>query len=411
MTRALVFFPHNLFPPRSGAHQRCLQILQALALLDVDVTLASSAHTSDTTWDNVNEQDWRAAGVTKLAIHTPNKWDPRAIHYELQLYAKLRRQAPLNSFNYAPPSLIRWFGKLAAEDKPDLILNNYVFWGRLISSKMHRTTTTVIDTHDLISLYRPRFLLMEQYLTAPPISTAQVDPRFLQEDFFDAYNFQVSEQEYKILGQYGYTLAITSADAGLMAQHTRHTQVVTLPMTQPLTLLNNQFDGAAIYTSSDNPFNVQGYLYFVCRVLPRVLEQEPTFCLHVTGSICSAVLPAEGVELRGFVPDLNSEYAHAPFLICPILGKTGQQVKIVEAMAHGVPVIATRAAADGSPIVNEVNGLIARDTDEFAAHVVRLWRDRETCRRMGNAARETIAKEYSQQRTLDTLKMILGQTH
>ncbi|MCC7165042.1 MAG: glycosyltransferase [Anaerolineae bacterium] len=408
MTRALVFFPHNLFPPRTGAHQRCLQIIQGLQTLGVETILASSTHTSDTSWDNVPETEWRRAGVTQLVIHRPSIWDARAIKYSAKFYAAIRRSPPLDSFNYAPPGLICWFGKLAADRKPDVIINNYAFWGRLVSPALHRNSITVMDTHDLVSLYRERFMLMERYLPAPPLSPAVVHPALVEQDFFEKHPFHVSVEEYRILDRYSYTLAITSIEAELIAQHTNHTRVLTLPMTQQVYAHENMYDGAALFTAGRNPFNAQGYLYFVARVLPLVLEQEPTFCLHITGTLCQDVLPTARVELRGFVQDLNNEYAHAPFLICPILGKTGQQVKIVEAMTHGVPAIATRVAAEGSPIRDGINGLIARDAAEFAAHTIRLWRDRETCRKLGAAARETIAKEFSQQRMLDNLSIILG---
>ncbi|HZQ06555.1 MAG TPA: glycosyltransferase, partial [Anaerolineae bacterium] len=81
--------------------------------------------------------------------------------------------------------------------------------------------------------------------------------------------------------------------------------------------------------------------------------------------------------------------------------------KILEAMAHGIPVIAMRAAADGSPIRHEENGLIADNAAEFAAYVVRLWNDRGLCRRFGKAARATIAHEYSQARLRQDLCEIL----
>lgn len=382
-------------------------MIHGLDLLGVRVTLASSAHTSESPWDGVAQSTWASAGVSRLEIHTPNIWDRRAIDYAHKYYDTFRRPPRLDSINYAPPSLIRWFGRLARDLDYDIIINNYAFWGRLVSPAMHRSSITVMDTLDLVSLYRPRFLLMERYLSEPPISPAGVDAAFLREDFFDAQDFRASDEEFRILDPYQYTLAITPADADLIARHTRHTRVVTLPMTQRVLTTANRYDGAAIFTSGRNPFNVQGYLYFVARVLPLVLAQESAFCLHVTGAVCHDVLPAERVELHGYVPSLDDEYAHAPFLICPILGKTGQQVKIVEAMAHSVPVIATRAAAKGSPIVHGVNGLIAGDAVEFAAHVIRLWRDRDLCRRMGKAAQETIAQEFSQDRMLESLKLIL----
>jgi glycosyltransferase involved in cell wall biosynthesis len=114
--------------------------------------------------------------------------------------------------------------------------------------------------------------------------------------------------------------------------------------------------------------------------------------------VSSQVLAAPEVELIDFVPDLSELFGSARFLVCPILGKTGQQIKIIEAMAHGVPVIATRVAAEGGPLRDGVNGLVARNANEFAEHVIRLWNDAELRQRLGRAARATIAQEYSDAR-------------
>jgi glycosyltransferase involved in cell wall biosynthesis len=69
----------------------------------------------------------------------------------------------------------------------------------------------------------------------------------------------------------------------------------------------------------------------------------------------------------------------------------------LEAMAHGVAVITLPGAARSSPIRHGQNGLVANNAREFAEYVVQLSRDRELCRRLGQAARETIASEYSPQ--------------
>lgn len=410
MSRVLVFFPHNPFPPRSGAHQRLLQMTQGWRALGAEVVLASSTHTSDTEWANIPPEQQRNAGISSIELHHAGVWDRRYIKYAGKLARQLHRPARLDSANYAPPGLKRWFQGLVRRTNPDIIVMNYAFWGRLVTLPLHRTTTSVIDSHDLVSLYRPRYLVMERWLTSPPFSPATVDPQFLREDFFDEFNFQVSAQEYAIYDAYKYTVAITPGDAKLISENTKQTRVLTIPMTQQICPMDNQYDGAALYTPGRNPFNIQGYLYFAARVLPRVLESEPGFRLEVTGGIGQDVLPVRGIELRGFVPDLLPSYRHAPFLICPILGKTGQQIKIVEAMAHGVPVIATHAAADGSPIQHGENGFVAGDAEEFATYALELWRDRALCKRLGHAARETIAEEFSQHQLLDGLRNILGQT-
>lgn len=53
-------------------------------------------------------------------------------------------------------------------------------------------------------------------------------------------------------------------------------------------------------------------------------------------------------------------YQQAKFAICPLIGGTGQQVKIIEAMAHGLPVVALHNVSESSPIEHGVNGFIAK---------------------------------------------------
>ena len=76
-------------------------------------------------------------------------------------------------------------------------------------------------------------------------------------------------------------------------------------------------------------------------------------------------------------------------------------------MAHGLPVVALRFAAERSPLQHDINGLMADNAEEFAEHTVRLWNDSALCRRLGNAARETVAAEFSKDRLTRALANIL----
>jgi glycosyltransferase involved in cell wall biosynthesis len=180
-------------------------------------------------------------------------------------------------------------------------------------------------------------------------------------------------------------------------------------MTQEVKSTMPSYGGAALFVTGPNPFNLQGYLYFVKHVLPRVRRQLPSFTLQVTGATCQSVLPADGVLLNGFVPDLKAAYESARFAICPVFGGTGQQVKVVEAMSYGVPVVITRAAAESSPVRHGVNGLVANNAEEFGNHCMQLWQDRALCQRLGQMAKETIAAEYSRSRLVEGLEKLIGQ--
>ena len=128
----------------------------------------------------------------------------------------------------------------------------------------------------------------------------------------------------------------------------------------------------------------------------------------VTGACCDIVQPSEGIKLAGFVENLSDVYCNSCFAVCPVLGGTGQQIKIIEAMAHGLPVVATKYSASTSPIIHGYNGFIAENADEFGEYCIKLWENRELCRQMGTAARQTIHDNFSDEILLKKLSEVLG---
>jgi len=139
--------------------------------------------------------------------------------------------------------------------------------------------------------------------------------------------------------------------------------------------------------------------------LPLLIEKNPDFLLEVYGDGCKYLKESAGIMFKGFIPDLDSVYSRAPFAVCPLLGGTGQQVKVIESMAHGVPVVIMNNVAASSPVEHGVNGLIANTSDEFAEYCLRLYENRKLCRELGNLARKTIIEEYS----LDRMRTVLEQ--
>jgi glycosyltransferase involved in cell wall biosynthesis len=244
---------------------------------------------------------------------------------------------------------------------------------------------------------------LEKYLPPPPLDASVIDNQILEEDFFTRHGLAADPEEYAIYDQYDYTIAISRQEAESIRRHTVNTRVLHIPMTQVPSYIDNRYDGPALFPTGPNPFNMQGYFYFIKRVLPLIRSRRPSFCLQVTGYCSERVSPEENILLSGFVPDLEAVYRSARFVVCPIFGGTGQQVKIVEAMARGVPVVALRAVSDRSPIQHGINGLVADTAEEFAEHVCRLWDDAELCRQLGRQARETIAAEFSPSHVSDAL--------
>jgi len=421
MKRALVFVPHKPWPPRFGAHKRYLETIAGLKALGFKITLASSNASTDLKWDTESAESLKQRWVDEVHVHQPTMADYKFIHrlksfYDLdyslipvlrRLHLIGERESPLNSRVHTLPSMRRWFKQLAEQTSPDLIFLNYAFWDPLVDHQSMQSVTRIMETIDLLSLNRRMWQALAKRLPAPPINPADVTDEVLQEDFFQKLKLVVDPEEFRIYDRYNYTIAISQQEAQIIKKNTSQTQVVHIPMTQQPVDIANDYSGPALFPTGPNHYNTQGYLYFVRRVLPLVRAKEPSFCLQVTGHSSTQVLPADGVLLSGFVPSMEPLYNSARFLVCPVFGGTGQQVKVVEAMAHGVPAVALRVAADRSPIQHEVNGMIANNAEEFAEHVLRLWKDPKLCAQLGDAARKTVAQEFSPTRLVEALSMMV----
>src|SRR5262249_8524798 len=157
--------PHNLWPPRTGAHKRGLQMLSALRDLGAEVTLASSPLSSDTPWEQSSVEALQSM-ISHVCLYEPDvrdrKFRERLIAYYQpeylwlpvvrRLYPLGRREPPLNTRIHTPPGLRRWFNSLTEKIAPDAIVMNYPYWDRLIDHRRLLSSVRIIDTIDLVSL-------------------------------------------------------------------------------------------------------------------------------------------------------------------------------------------------------------------------------------------------------------------
>jgi Glycosyl transferases group 1 len=405
--KVLFFFPHNPCPPRSGAHKRCLETLSGLKDLGCVITLVSSTLSSETAWDASSIQTLKAHGVEDVLIYQPTRWDYRFIRAYKFFYHLFRQQIPLDSWIYTPPRMRRWFQTLLQTQTPDLIFMNYAFWDGLLNHRQLQSIPRISDTHDLFTLNHQMWQALQPYFQKLPLSSAEVDDAILEEKFFEQQQLTPKAEEFHIYDRYTHIIAISKRESEILQQHTHHPQVHWVPMTQTVTDLDNQYNGTVVFPTGPNLFNLQGYFYFVKKVLPQILTQVPDFTLQVTGSCCRDIQAEPGVLLSGFVPSLQPVYAQARFMICPVIGGTGQPVKIVEAMAHGVPVLALKCATQAFPIHHQFNGLMAENAEEFAHYAIQLWNNPAWCRQLGAEAKRTIQTEFSRDLLLEKLAPIV----
>jgi glycosyltransferase involved in cell wall biosynthesis len=102
----------------------------------------------------------------------------------------------------------------------------------------------------------------------------------------------------------------------------------------------------------------------------------------------------EGVEFTGFVPDIRPVVAEAAALVVPARLGGGTRLKVLEAMALGTPVVATKLGAMGFDARNGEHLLIADRPQEFADAVVSVMQDTGLAAGLAGNAREMVRENY-----------------
>ncbi len=146
------------------------------------------------------------------------------------------------------------------------------------------------------------------------------------------------------------------------------------------------------------PPNIEAARMLVEAVLPE-LQRRLRTPVHVTlvGPHHEQVerLAGPAAEARGFVADLGPVYASATAVVVPLSTGGGTRIKLLEAFAHGVPVVASTVAAAGLAVGDGRHLLLADGATETAAAVERIVTDAALARGLVDEAGRLVRDRYS----------------
>jgi polysaccharide biosynthesis protein PslH len=149
--------------------------------------------------------------------------------------------------------------------------------------------------------------------------------------------------------------------------------------------------------SMDYHANVDAAVWFANDVWPGISERFPSLQFNVVGRSPAQevrALASERIRISGTVEDVRPYYSDAMAVIVPLRVGGGTRLKILEAMAMGVPVISTKLGAEGIDYRNERDILLADSTEQMIQAVERIMTDSSLRCQLGQAGRRLVSEHY-----------------
>ena len=171
--------------------------------------------------------------------------------------------------------------------------------------------------------------------------------------------------------------------------------------------------GSIVFTGVMDYFpNVDAVVWFCEKVLPIVQQRIPEACLTICGSRPATAVrrlaKRQGVTVTGRVPDTRPYLDEAEVFIAPLRMARGIQNKLLEALAMGLPCVASGAAASGTVVQDGEGILTADDPGEFAGHVVRLLSNNALRAGMASKARAAAEANYRWDGQMASLDQVIA---
>jgi len=159
-----------------------------------------------------------------------------------------------------------------------------------------------------------------------------------------------------------------------------------------------------------HPPNEDAVRWLAGEIYPRIRAARPDIALHLVGDIPEAMRPqfaGAGVQIHGRVADLDPWMAGCRIALAPLRYGAGVKGKVNMAMSHGLPVVATRLAAEGMQLVDGRDVLLADDADTFAAAVLRLHEDEALWLKLSNGGLANVREHFSFEAAREALHRVL----
>ena len=144
--------------------------------------------------------------------------------------------------------------------------------------------------------------------------------------------------------------------------------------------------------------NEDGMGYFCREIHPRLVEKlgpVPTYIIGSNPPDWLMGFKADHMHVLGYVPDIAPYLKQCRLSLAPLRYGAGIKSKVLLSLSYGLPVVASSIAAEGMPMVDGRDILLADDAESFAQRVTELYQNETLWQQLSNNGPKIVAEHFS----------------
>lgn len=282
----------------------------------------------------------------------------------------------------------------------DLIWVNFSFMVETLPLDLIKDTRIILDQHEYEGF------VYQDYLQEGNIG----------EKFFALLNLIKFEKFIKkIFSQIDAVLCVSKEEAEItklkMKNQVNIWEVpngVSEEFFQPISHFRNKPNYILLCSNMTVRRNIDAAIWFVKNVFPKIKGKIPDAKFWIVGANPTPEVwklnSISGVKVTGTVDNIKDYYQKGKVFVAPYRFGAGTKLKVLEAMASGIPVVSTNIGCRGIDVIDGKHLLIADNEDDFANRVIELLTNFEKRKKLALAARKLVEEKYQWKKIVDELE-------
>jgi glycosyltransferase involved in cell wall biosynthesis len=227
--------------------------------------------------------------------------------------------------------------------------------------------------------------------------------------------FLLTRVEKRLIGSFDHIRSLTAHDASLVRGLNPSARVSVAPLgldpaLYPFAPCSADEPVVGLVGSMNWRPTYEAAVRLATAIWPRVKARVPSARLVLAGWDAKRQLGAafrdDDITIVENLPDVQSLLRTISVFAFPAPDSSGMKIKLLEAMAYGVPVVTTAAGLRGIDAQDNVHAHIADDDEEFARRVCDLLGNPALRRQMSCASRRLVEQNYSPGPTIDRMEAL-----